>query len=331
MNYKVLDDKIVVFDKDCFNAKHILECGQIFRYKQLDNGDYIVFSGDKKAQILEKQNCYEIVCSDVFYFENFFDLNTDYQTIKWKLSQNFLILNEACQYGHGIRILKQQPFETIISFIISANNNIKRIQGIIERLCTRCGTNMGDYYSFPTQSQLETLSVGDLRALGMGFRAEYVFNTVKLLKSVNLQALGGFTTSKLLEFLISLSGVGPKVADCIALFAYHKMDCFPVDTWIKKVYNQYFLNVSESTMAKGTYILQEKNASEQTKNCAKCEYDLNANKPNNVHLNDENYLEKRVEDVKIIRKKLTELFGNLSGYAQQYLFYYKREMDRRGI
>ncbi|HBB44790.1 MAG TPA: hypothetical protein DCZ34_01525 [Clostridiales bacterium] len=331
MNYKVLDDKIVVYDKNCFNAKHILECGQIFRFKQLANDDYVVFSGDKKAQILEKQNCYEIVCSDVLYFENFFDLNTDYQTIKGELSQKFSILNEACQYGHGIRILKQQPFETIISFIISANNNIKRIQGIIERLCTRCGTNMGDYYAFPTQSQLETLTVGDLRALGMGFRAEYVFNTTKLLKGVNLQKLSKFSTSKLLEFLISLSGVGPKVADCIALFAYHKMDCFPVDTWIKKVYNQYFLDVNESIVAKGTNILQKDNVCEQTKNCAKCENISGTNKTETAFLNDENQTTKRVEDVKIIRKNLTELFGNLSGYAQQYLFYYKREMDRRGI
>lgn len=331
MNCKVLDGKIVVLDKDCFNAKHILECGQIFRFKQLASGDYVVFSGDKKAQISEEQNCYEIACNDVLYFENFFDLNTDYQTIKGELSQKFSILNEACQYGHGIRILKQQPFETIISFIISANNNIKRIQGIIERLCARCGTNMGDYYAFPTQNQLETLTVGDLRALGMGFRAEYVYNTTKLLKDVNLQKLSESSTSKLLEFLISLSGVGPKVADCIALFAYHKMDCFPVDTWIKKVYNQYFLDVNESIVEKGTNILRKDNVSKQTKNCVEYKNLSDTNKTKTAFSNDENQLEKRVEDVKIIRKNLTELFGNLSGYAQQYLFYYKREMDRRGI
>ena len=278
MKYKITDDKIFVYDKSQFNPKHILECGQIFRYQKRDDGSFVVFSGNKIALISEQPDCYEISTSDAGYFEHFFDLKTDYQTIKNQLAINDT-MQKAIDFGYGIRILNQQPLEMIISFIISANNNIKRIQVLVERLCEKCGTNMGEYFAFPTLEQLKTLSLQDLRDMGMGFRAKYIFNTTLALEDVDLQKLCELPTQKLLEFLTGLSGVGPKVADCIALFGYHKMDCFPVDTWIQKVYNCYFAT---------------------------------------------NELTNRV----LIRKKLVETFGNLSGYAQQYLFYFKRELDK---
>ena len=138
---------------------------------------------------------------------------------------------------------------------------------------------MGGYFAFPTLTQLKTLTEQDLRQMGMGFRAKYIYNTVRLLENTDLLKLYDLPTQKLLEFLTGLSGVGPKVADCIALFGYHKMECFPVDTWIQKVYNCYF-------------------AGKQLTNRA------------------------------VIRKNLVAQFGSLSGYAQQYLFYYKRELDK---
>ena len=279
MEYKKTKDKIEVFGKDEFNSKHILECGQIFRYRLQSDGSYVVLSGDKKAQVFEIENGYQILSKDVDYFENFFDLKADYGKIKNQLLPFGDALKNATQYGYGIRILNQQPFEVIIGFIISANNNIKRIQSLVEKLSQKCGKNMGDYYAFPTPSELSTLSVEDLKALGMGFRAKYIFSTTQKLKDVNLDSLRNLSAEDLIEYLQKLDGVGPKVADCIALFAFHNMGCFPVDTWVEKIYNSFFAETPEKNRVK-------------------------------------------------IHQNLIEKFGNLSGYAQQYLFYYKRELDK---
>lgn len=281
MKYEITNDKILIYDKLDFNPKHIFECGQIFRYKNTNCNDYIVFSEDKKAEVIETKNGYEIKTQNTKYFENFFDLKTDYSKIKKELAQKSETLKLATEFGHGIRILNQSPVETVFGFIISANNNIKRIQSLVEKLSKKCGTFADGFYAFPTISQIATLSVDDLKEMGMGFRAKYIFNTAKKLCGTDLESLRSFDTEKLLSFLLTLDGVGPKVADCIALFAYHKMKCFPVDTWVEKIYNSYF-----------------------------------ANKP----------ISNRV----LIRKNLVEQFGNLSGYAQQYLFYYKRELDKKG-
>ncbi|HAJ77573.1 MAG TPA: 8-oxoguanine DNA glycosylase, partial [Clostridiales bacterium] len=209
-----------------------------------------------------------------------FDLNNDYSLIKNTLCAQNETLKLATNFASGIRILNQPPYEMIISFIISANNNIKRIQSLVEKLSAKCGKNMGEYYAFPTVKEVATLSVDELKQLGMGFRAKYIYETTKKLENFDLETLRDYDTVKLLEFLSTLSGVGPKVADCIALFAYHKMDCFPVDTWVEKIYNSYFSKEKETNRAK-------------------------------------------------IRQKLVNTFGNLSGYAQQYLFYYKRELDKK--
>ena len=281
MKYQITNDKILILEKNDFNATHILECGQIFRYKKLEDGSYILYSDDKFATLKETPTNYEIITKDVAYFENFFDLKNDYSSIKSTLKNQSDTMKLATNFGYGIRILNQPVFEMIISFIISANNNIKRIQSLVEKLSVKCGTNMGDFYAFPKPEQLATLSVDDLKQLGMGFRAKYIYETTKKLQDAKLEDLRNKTTKELLEYLSTLSGVGPKVADCIALFAYHKMDCFPVDTWVEKIYNSYFSKEKETNRVK-------------------------------------------------IREKLVSTFGNLSGYAQQYLFYYKRELDRNG-
>ena len=279
MKYDITNDKITIFGKDDFDPQHILECGQIFRYKKVGEKEYVVFSSDKMARILETENGFEILTDDTRYFENFFDLKTDYSNIKKALSSQNLTLKNATEFGRGIRILNQEPFETTISFIISANNNIKRIQSLVEKLSNACGQDKGSFHAFPSAKELCTLSVDDLKNLGMGFRAKYIFDTAKALCGVNLEEYRNFDTQKLLERLLTLQGVGPKVADCIALFAYHKMDCFPVDTWVEKIYNSYFSTKPETNRS-------------------------------------------------LIRKNLVSQFGNLSGYAQQYLFYFKRELDR---
>ena len=141
MKYILKKNKIIIEGKEDFNTSHILECGQIFAY----SGN-LVYSSSEKAVINETENGFEIDCTDEKYFENFFDLKTDYSKIKKELSRSEL-LKKPIQFGYGIRILKNDIFETLISFIVSANNNIKRIQLILSRMREKLGENKGDYFA----------------------------------------------------------------------------------------------------------------------------------------------------------------------------------------
>ena len=291
-NYFKDKDKIVVTNLSDFNITHILECGQIFRYKNI--GDhYEVFSLNKKAKIFCYKNKVEIETKDVDYFVNFFDLDNDYSFIKSKL-EKFEVLKSAIKFGYGIRILNQNAFEMIISFIISANNNIKRIQSIIENICKKFGTKLDeeDFYAFPTREQLLKASIADFRQAGAGYRAEYLYNVVRQLENFDYDFIKNNQVDNCLPVLLNLSGVGPKVADCILLFAFHKNDVFPVDTWITKIYYEFFKDYFENLDLKKVDLNEDDNS-------------------------------KRT-NVKLIRKNLVNYFQNLSGYAQQYLFYYKR-------
>ena len=272
--------EILITDKKDFNPEHILECGQFFRYYKINHNHYLAFSNNKKVEIFERDNIYVIKCKneDKEYFENFFDLNTDYSSIKNVLSKKYKLLNDAINFGYGIRILKQDILETIISFIISANNNIKRIQKSIEYICEHTGDKIEDYYAFPTLKQLKGKDEQFFINAGLGYRAKYMVKTIQELDKINLEESKKLKTLELKALLESLSGIGPKVADCILLFAYSRQDVFPVDTWIRKVYVEDF-NGKENNRKK-------------------------------------------------IAKALVDDFGNLSGYAQQYLFYFKRSGNK---
>lgn len=240
--YRIEGNKIVITNKEDFNIKHILECGQIFRYEKLENGDYIVFTGDKFATITETAQFYVIETTDPAFFVNFFDLDTDYSQIKIKLQNyNNSFLNNAINFGSGIRIIKNSPFEMIVSFIISANNNIPRIKKSIKLICEAYGKNIyKNHYSFPTLEALEKAEEKFFRSVGLGYRASYLVETIKMLKDMDLNALKQLDTPKLREQLVKLKGVGRKVADCIMLLGFNKMDVFPIDTWTNKVYLENF-------------------------------------------------------------------------------------------
>ena len=278
MKYVMHKDKIEILDRSEFDAKHILECGQIFSYKQISGG-YEVYSKDKKAAILERECGYDILTLDAKYFEKFFDLQTDYKEVKRKLSK-FEILQKPIKFGQGIRILKQDLFETFISFIVSQNNNIKRIQLILNRMKEQIGTDMGGYYAFPTLEKMQSMPLSFYSEIGAGYRAKYLYEVVRQIDENTLEKMRDLEAKTLREKLISFSGIGPKVADCILLFGYGKKDVFPVDTWIAKMYKKYY------------------------------------------------HAEENREK---IRNNLTEEFKELSGYAQQYLFYYQRSGDENGI
>lgn len=231
MKYFLQKNKIIIEKTDDFDIEQILECGQFFRFKKTDKG-YVVFSGKLKAEITEHENRTEIAGNEK-YFENFFDLKTDYAEIKKELWK-FSALHEPIKAGHGIRILNQPFSETVICFIISANNNIKRFTKTIEQI---------DF------ENLEKYSEEDFKKMGCGYRAPYLVETIQKLKEMNFEKLNKLDNNALKKQLLTLSGVGPKVAACIMLFAYHRLDTAPVDTWIKKAAEQLGEENSEKILS----------------------------------------------------------------------------------
>ena len=266
--------KKIIVDKKDFDIAQTLECGQVFSFKKVEKG-YEVFSKDKYAYVYENEKSVIIETEDEEYFKNYFDLNKDYALLKTELSK-FEMMREPLKFGAGIRILRQDLFETIISFIVSQNNNIKRITKILFSIREKYGKDMGSYHAFSTLEEFSKIKEEDFVKMGAGYRAKYLSKIVGELKRLDLEKLKSLPTENLRNELIKLTGIGPKVADCILLFGFSRYDVFPVDTWMAKMYGEYF--------------------------------------------------EKETTDRVKISKKLVSIFGKLSGYAQQYLFYYKRSL-----
>lgn len=273
MKYNISCGKILIDDTSEFLPKHILECGQVFRYLNSDSG-YKIFSKKSFCSLIYIPGYVTIDSKDADYFVNYFDLERDYGDIKRRLS-GYSLMNEAIGYGSGVRILNQDPFEMILSFIISANNNIPRIKGIIERMCRAKGEKISEGYAFPTLDALATENAGFFKDLGAGYRAEYLVKTIGAIREGFNLDIGNMLLKDARKHLMTLTGVGRKVADCILLFGYHRTEAFPVDTWIEKIYPKIGGEAGKSAV--------------------------------------------------YIADKLSEQFGELAGYAQQYLFYYARE------
>ena len=284
-------DKFILKNQDSFNLIHIFECGQCFRWNKEEDGSYIGVI-DSCVIKVKKEN-EQIIFTGKSIKGNFeeiirkyFDLDTDYSEYKNKLSKIDDYLKESINFGEGIRILKQDLWECIISFIISANNNIPRIKKIIEKLSLNYGEKIEfegkDYYTFPSAESLSKASVEELRGMGLGFRDKRIYNTTKMIleKQVDLEKIKNMaTTNEMRDELLKLDGVGPKVADCILLFALKRVDVFPIDVWVRRVMNDLYM-----------------------------------------HNEDEEKVNK-----KELQKLAEEKFLGISGIAQQYLFYWKRE------
>ena len=237
----------IITESKFFNVLDTLECGQIFRFAPFKKG-FMVISADKCAYVYNEGDKAIIECdeADEKYFYNYFDLDRDYSLIyEGARSFGVDVLSLSADLGKGIRILNQDRIETLFSFIISQNNNIKRIKGIIERLSESLGEKknfLGHmFFAFPTAERLAEKSVEFYKSIGLGYRAEYIKRlAIDIKNGLDLDSFNALNTKDLNKKLISIYGVGPKVANCVTLFGFHRSDSFPVDTWIEKVYREDF-------------------------------------------------------------------------------------------
>jgi len=275
---------------DSFELKDIFDCGQCFRWNKEDDETYIGVIKDGVLNIKKHNNqiwVKGILNRDIKnVIEEYFDLKKDYKKIKEDFSKIDEFMKVSTEFGEGIRILNQDLWECIISFIISANNNIPRIKKIIESLSKTYGKKVvfenKEYFLFPEPEELAKASVAELRGHGLGFRDIRVYETTRkiLKKEIDIEKLKKINNSeKIKEELLKLDGVGPKVADCIMLFSMQRYDVFPIDVWVRRVMNDLYI---------------------------KCEKEEAVSK-------------------KEILKLADEKFGSLAGIAQQYLFYWRRE------
>ena len=255
MKYTIEENKIIFDKNDDFDAESILTCGQMFRYFKTDAG-WTVITGKDRANIYEINNKVIIDCTNPLRFVDFFDLDTDYSKIKKELSK-YDVLKEAINFGKGIRIAKGQTEEIIFQFIISQNNNIKRIQKIVEKMC-EVGEKIDDEYNaFPSAKILSQMPFEWFSGLGAGYRDVFLYETAKLLSEIDIDEKIKLEGDELYKWLISIKGIGPKVASCIMLFGFHHTECFPVDTWMEKVYRKFFF-AGEMTRPQISAYMQEK-------------------------------------------------------------------------
>jgi len=287
MDYKTVieeNNKIIIKDIKNFELPHIFDCGQCFRWNKQENNNYIGVAFERVIEIEKDGNDVIIYNSNLEDFNNiwcdYFDLKRNYSHIKEELSKDQL-LKKAVDFGYGIRLLQQEPFEILLSFIISANNRIPMIMRAIENISKKYGKPVdykgNRYYTFPSPEVLSEVSLEDIEKLGVGFRGKYIFEAIKdvVEHKYSLIDIKNSNDDICHEGLIQFKGVGPKVADCIMLFSMQKYSAFPVDVWVKRAM-QFFYLAPDVSLPK-------------------------------------------------IRAFARNKFNDLSGFAQQYLFYYARE------
>jgi N-glycosylase/DNA lyase len=259
-------NKVIMEGVQDFHPDHVFDSGQCFRWVKETDGSYtgvaygrilnVNYSDDKL--ILENSNLqdWEEIWKD------YLDIDRDYGEIKKTLSKDDQVMKKAISYGEGIRILRQEKWETLISFIISQNNNIPRIKKCIENLCLHFGEPLGEYkgrkfYSFPTIESLSQLTLKDLEPIMLGYRGKYILSASKTIAQDGgrrLNSLGESDYDTARNYLLSLKGVGPKVASCIMLYSMNKYECFPLDVWMRRVMSQLYGINEKDTKAMEAYV-----------------------------------------------------------------------------
>ena len=297
---KINEDSIVIEGVKNFKLKQTFECGQCFRFHKISDTNYITVAFERVIELEEDGDNIIIYNSNEDDVKNiwikYFDLERDYSAIKEELAKDDL-LKKSVEFGPGIRILNQNPFEILISFIVSARNSIPSIMKTINKISAKWGRKIeykGEiYYAFPTVEQIKDASLEEIQETGASFRSKYIIDTIgnvyksmeaakngseeekEEYKKYNLDYIKSLSDDDCHKALQEFKGVGAKVADCIMLFSMEKYSAFPVDVWVKRAMI-YFYGAEDASLNK-------------------------------------------------IRIFARNKFGKLSGFAQQYLFYYARE------
>ena len=304
-NIKFNDDKVIIEGVKNFNIKQILECGQCFRWDKISDTNYIIIAFERVIEVIQEDDNVIILNSNEEDFNNiwlnYFDLERNYDEIKEELAKDE-ILRKSVEFGYGIRILNQDPFELLISFIISARNSIPSIKKTVKKICEEWGEKIeykgNTYYTFPKPQNIKGATLEEIQSTGASFRSKYIVDTIGKVNQA-LEVKEDYIKNKdkyeerpeILDFdleyiknlnddechiaLQKFMGVGAKVADCIMLFSMAKHSAFPVDVWVKRAMIHFYVAP-----------------------------DVSLNK---------------------MRVFARDKFGKLSGMAQQYLFYYARE------
>lgn len=245
----------MIIESKNFNLKQIADSGQCFRMNQISDNTYGLIALDRYIELEQvSEDVINITCNEGDYkqiWKNYFDLDYDYGRIVDKLLEGpDEFLRKAARYGSGIRILRQDPFEMLISFIISQNKNIPSIKACIERICETYGNKMEDdisgkvYYTFPGPDILAEAKKEDLRRLKLGYRDEYIIAASRavVLGHIDLGALMLASHQESVNTLKSIRGIGDKVANCISLFGLHHIEAFPIDVWMRRVLEEFYEN-----------------------------------------------------------------------------------------
>ncbi len=228
-----------------FSLKDTLECGQSFRWELSDRGIYRGAAGSRALEIRQEGELlflYGVSEAELPFWRNYFDLDGAYPAWK-RLYQADPVLKTASGFAGGITILRQDPWEALCSFILSQNNNIPRIKGIVKRLCEQFGEPLGEgLYGFPAPEQIAAAGLDGLSSLRAGFRAKYLLDAARKIGSgeIELDTVAALPYQDAKAVLMQIAGVGPKVADCALLYGFHRLEAFPADVWIKRVMERYY-------------------------------------------------------------------------------------------
>ena len=247
-----------------FDLAQTLDCGQAFRWREQADGS---FKGVAHRKLVTFRKDGESIAIDGAseedfnkIWKNYLDLDLDYGTIKTELSKLHPTLSQAAEFAPGIRILNQEPWEALCSFIISQNNNIPRIKGIVERLCQNFGEQIkGDFYTFPSAEKIAGMTPEDLAPIRSGFRARYIIDgAVKVAGGeIDLEKVRKMEIDEARKELMKITGVGVKVADCTLLYGLHRLDCFPLDVWMKRAMSTLFPDMKPSDFGEYGGIAQQ--------------------------------------------------------------------------
>ncbi|WP_407723341.1 DNA-3-methyladenine glycosylase family protein [Ruminococcus sp. JL13D9] len=254
---------ILIPDVRDLDLEQTLDCGQSFRWTKQDDGSfsgvafgkYVNISLDGTDMVIKNA-----APEDEKIWREYFDLELDYGKIRGDISKLHPVLEEAARYAPGIRILRQEPYEALCTFIISQNNNIKRIKGIVARLCESFGDEIDEgVYTFPNAERLAELTPDDLAPLRAGFRNRYIIDSAKKVASgeVDLELCKTADYEAARAELMKITGVGVKVADCTLLFGMHRVEAFPVDVWMKRAMEKLFPGMSANDFGEYAGIAQQ--------------------------------------------------------------------------